>query len=86
METRLRACALAYKSRRDDLIKPGVQPPVRNASIVSSPGGATAIEFSSNSVAPLGFSDSSTKIRDFRPRLYSVAAPRLLFAADAGGS
>ena len=69
-----------HKSRRDDLIKPGVKPPERDFAGNSSPGGATETEFFIEFRSPLcGFVVGSIEFRGLRPRLYSIAAPRLFF-------
>ena len=72
-----------HKSRRDDLIKPGVKPPERDFAVNSSPGGATKTEFFIRFRLPLcGFVVSSIDFRGLRPRLYSIAAPQLFFLDD----
>ena len=73
-----------HKSRRDDLIKPGVKPPERDFAVNSSPVGAAETEFFIEFRSPLcGFVVASIDFfRGLRPRLYSIAAPRLFVVYD----
>ena len=72
-----------HKSRRDDLLKPGVKPLDRDFAIHSSPGGATDTEVVIEFRSPLrGFALASIAFRGLRPQLYSIAAPRLFILDD----